>query len=93
MSTKVQKNGLLPLENSTIKLEKVPESALILEKGLFILKQSLPRFGGVFYWTQKDGSSSLIYKRERILISSPESLPDAQSAENSTLWTHLLLQE
>jgi hypothetical protein len=35
MSTKVQKSGLLPLENSAIKLEKVPESALILEKGLW----------------------------------------------------------
>jgi len=35
MSVKGQKNGLPPLEISTIKLEKVPESALILEKGLF----------------------------------------------------------
>jgi hypothetical protein len=34
MNVKVQKNGLLPLEISAIKLEKVPESALILEKGL-----------------------------------------------------------
>jgi hypothetical protein len=39
MSVKVQKNGLLPLEKSTIKLEKVLDSALILEKGLFLLKQ------------------------------------------------------
>jgi hypothetical protein len=34
MSVKVQKNGFLMLENSAIKLEKIPESALILEKGL-----------------------------------------------------------
>ncbi len=34
MSVEVRKNGLLPLEISAIKLEKVPESALILEKGL-----------------------------------------------------------
>ncbi len=32
MSVKVQKNGLLMLEISVLKLEKVPESALILEK-------------------------------------------------------------
>jgi hypothetical protein len=35
MSVKVQKNGLLPLEFSAIKLGKVPESALLLEKGLW----------------------------------------------------------
>jgi hypothetical protein len=34
MSVKVQKNGLLMLEISVLKLEKVPESALILEKRL-----------------------------------------------------------
>jgi hypothetical protein len=34
MSVKVQKNGILMLENSAIKLERIPESALILEKGL-----------------------------------------------------------
>jgi hypothetical protein len=34
MSVKELKNGFLPLENSALKLEKVPESALILEKGL-----------------------------------------------------------
>jgi hypothetical protein len=34
MSVKVQRKGLLPLEKSTIKLEKTPESALIFEKGL-----------------------------------------------------------
>jgi len=39
MSVKGQKNGLLPLEISAIKLEKTPESALILEKGLFMLLQ------------------------------------------------------
>jgi hypothetical protein len=33
-SVKVQKKGLLPLEKSAIKLEKVPESALNLENGL-----------------------------------------------------------
>jgi hypothetical protein len=32
MSVKVRKNGFLPLEISTVKLEKVPESALLLEK-------------------------------------------------------------
>jgi len=30
----LQKNGLLHLEISAVKLEKVPESAIILEKGL-----------------------------------------------------------
>jgi hypothetical protein len=40
MSVEGKKNGLLPLEISTIKLEKVPESALILEKGLFGKLQS-----------------------------------------------------
>jgi hypothetical protein len=34
MSVKVRKNGPLPLEISATKLEKVPESALILEKRL-----------------------------------------------------------
>jgi hypothetical protein len=34
MSVKVQKNGLFLLEISAIKLEKVSESARILEKGL-----------------------------------------------------------
>jgi hypothetical protein len=34
MSRDMAKNGLLGLEKSAIKLEKMPESALILEKGL-----------------------------------------------------------
>jgi len=34
MSVKIQKNGIFPLEISTVKLEKVLESALILEKEL-----------------------------------------------------------
>jgi len=34
MSVEGKKNGLLPLEISAIKLEKVPESALVFEKGL-----------------------------------------------------------
>jgi hypothetical protein len=37
MSVKVQKNGLLMLEISVLKLEKVPESALILEKCVLLL--------------------------------------------------------
>jgi len=34
MSVEGVKNGLLALENSAIKVEKAPEFALILEKGL-----------------------------------------------------------
>jgi hypothetical protein len=36
MSVKERKNGLLPLEISALKLEKVPESASILEKILCV---------------------------------------------------------
>jgi hypothetical protein len=35
MSVKEQKNGHLSLEISTIKFEKVPESAIIFEKSTF----------------------------------------------------------
>jgi hypothetical protein len=41
MSTEVMKMVLLDLEKSAIKLEKVPESAVILEKGFFIKTPSL----------------------------------------------------
>jgi hypothetical protein len=47
MSVKVQKDGLFLLENSAIKLEKVPESALILEKGLLELWGQYLRTGGL----------------------------------------------
>jgi hypothetical protein len=36
MSTRGPKSGFLTLEKSAIKLEKVPESAVILEKVLFL---------------------------------------------------------
>jgi len=46
MSVKVQKNGFLILENSAIKLEKVPESALMLTNYRNIPK-GLSQNGGI----------------------------------------------
>ena len=42
MSIDMANNGLLGLEKSAIKLENIPESAIILEKGL--LAKNLPKY-------------------------------------------------
>jgi len=48
MSIKVMKNGFLALEKSAIKLEKVMESAIILEKLLFQTERFGPLPGHLF---------------------------------------------
>lgn len=59
MSTERQKNGFFILEKSAIILEKVPESALILEKGL--LKVEEPKHISRWY-----KGSDMIIVRSRV---------------------------